>query len=154
MSGEGGAEGRCIQELFHPAGRCFGCGPANPVGLGLRSFPSGDEVVATVTVPAIYENGYGIANGGIVATLLDCHTGAVLVNELRGYDWSEHPPFLTYRFDVSLRRPTPIETPLRIAGRIAERRSTEIVVEAEIRDPDGETTASIRAGWRPVLRRL
>ena len=90
----------------------------------------------------------------LVTTLLVCHTGAVLVNELHGYDWAEHPPFLTYRLDVALSRPTPVETPVRLVGRLVERKSTELVVEAEIIGPDGKTTAKLRAGWRPVLRAL
>ncbi|HSF86181.1 MAG TPA: PaaI family thioesterase [Acidimicrobiia bacterium] len=143
-----------IQEQHNPEGMCFGCGPANPVGLGLRSFPDGEVVTADVVIPATHENGYGIANGGVVTTLLDCHTGAVLVNELHGYDWAEHPPFLTYRLDVALSRPTPVETPVRLVGRLVERKSTELVVEAEIIGPDGKTTAKLRAGWRPVLRAL
>ncbi len=143
-----------IQELTYPEGMCYGCGPANPIGLHLRSFPEGDTVVADVVIPASHQNGYGIANGGVVTTLLDCHTGAVLVNELHGYDWTGPPPFLTFHLDVGLKRPTPIETPLRITGHLAERKSVELVVAAEIIDPDGKTTATMRAGWRPVLRRL
>ncbi len=154
MTGDGAAPLLSIQERFNPQGTCYGCGPANPAGLQLRSFPAGDDVVADILIPAVYENGYGIANGGVVTMLLDCHTGAVLVNDLRGYDWAEHPPFLTYHLDVSLKRRTPVDAPLRIVGRLVERRSTELVVGAEIIDGDGKTTASMRAGWRPVLRRL
>jgi acyl-coenzyme A thioesterase PaaI-like protein len=110
--------------------------------------------MATVIVPPEYENGYGMANGGIVTTLLDCHTGAVLVHELNGYDWAQHPPFLTSHLDVSLKRPTPIEAPVTLGGRLLERRSTELIIEAEIRDMAGRVTATMRAGWRPVLRRL
>lgn len=154
MPGDDAAASISIQERFNPSGMCYGCGPANPVGLHLRSYPEDDEVVADVIIPATHENGYGIANGGVVTTLLDCHTGAVLVNEMRGYDWSEHPPFLTFHLDVSLQRPTPIETPVRIVGRLEERRSTELIVTAEIYDNTGKVTAGMRAGWRPVLRVL
>jgi acyl-coenzyme A thioesterase PaaI-like protein len=149
-----GDERLSIQEMLNPQGMCFGCGPANPIGLRLRSFVEGDDVVARVHLSPDHQNGYGIANGGIVATLLDCHTGAVLISELNGYDWLQHPPFLTYHLDVSLKRPTPVDTPITLHGRLAERKSVELLVDAEIRDPDGEVTASIRAGWRPVLRRL
>lgn len=154
MTDRQGMDDASIQERFNPDGMCFGCGPANPIGLRLRSFPHGNDVVATAVIPATHENGYGIANGGIVTTLLDCHTGAVLVNELHGYDWAAHPPFLTSHLDVTLRRPTPVDVPVSLAGRLVERRSTELIVEAEIVDPDGRITATLRAGWRPVLRRL
>ena len=32
-----------LQERDAPLGQCFGCGPANPDGLHIRSFPSPDE---------------------------------------------------------------------------------------------------------------
>lgn len=143
-----------IQERLNPNGTCYGCGPASPDGLHLRSFVDGDDVVATVVVPSKMENGYGIVNGGIVTMILDCHTAAVVVDTIKGFDWEHHPPFLTSHLDVSLRRPTPIETPLLVVGRLVERRSTELVVEAEIRRPTGEVTAQLIAGWRPVLRKL
>jgi acyl-coenzyme A thioesterase PaaI-like protein len=143
-----------IQERLNPNGTCYGCGQANPEGLGLRSYVEGDEVVARVAVPAKMENGYGIVNGGIVTMVLDCHTAAVVVETLKGSDWEHQPPFLTSHLEVSLRRPTPIETSLTVVGRLVERRSTELLVAAEIRRPDGEVTAQLTAGWRPVLRKL
>ena len=143
-----------IQERILPEGMCYGCGPANPQGLHLRSFAYDDEVVASVVIPASMQNGYGIANGGIVTMVLDCHTGAVVADALGDFDWATHPPFLTSSLNVSLLRPTPLDVPLAVTGRLAERRSTELVAEAEIVGPDGRVTASIVAGWRPVLRRL
>ena len=38
---------KSLQETYSPEDRCFGCGPANEKGLRIRSFPEGDEVVAT-----------------------------------------------------------------------------------------------------------
>jgi hypothetical protein len=35
-----------LQEKYAPGNACFGCGPANPDGLHIRSFPEGDQVVA------------------------------------------------------------------------------------------------------------
>lgn len=147
-------EGLSIQERILPDGMCYGCGPANPDGLHLRSYAEGDEVVAQVVIPHSMENGYGIANGGIVTMVLDCHTGAVVADSLTGYDWADHPPFLTSSLNVSLLRPTPLDTLLTVVGRLAERRSTELLTEAEIIAPDGRTTANLVAGWRPVLRKL
>ncbi|HYV41229.1 MAG TPA: hypothetical protein VEO02_05525 [Thermoanaerobaculia bacterium] len=39
-----------LQDLYAPANRCFGCGPANEKGLRIKSFvaDSGEEVVAVV----------------------------------------------------------------------------------------------------------
>jgi hypothetical protein len=35
-----------LQERYAPSNACFGCGPANPQGLRIRSFEEGDAVVA------------------------------------------------------------------------------------------------------------
>jgi hypothetical protein len=37
---------KSIQETYAPNLACFGCGPANPKGLHVRSFADGEEVVA------------------------------------------------------------------------------------------------------------
>ena len=66
-----------LQERFAPENRCFGCGPANPRGLRLRSFPASDDpnadVVMTWTPENYHEAFEGMLNGGIIGTLLDCH---------------------------------------------------------------------------------
>ena len=65
---------RSLQERYSPESICFGCGPKNPQGLHIRSFVSGDEVVATWTPEPLYQAFPGVLNGGIVGTLLDCHS--------------------------------------------------------------------------------
>jgi len=35
-----------LQEKYAPHNACFGCGPSNKKGLGIRSMVAGDEVVA------------------------------------------------------------------------------------------------------------
>ena len=37
------SEGGCVQERYAPRNHCFGCGPANPQGLHVRSFEEGDD---------------------------------------------------------------------------------------------------------------
>ena len=61
-----------IQETYAPNLACFGCGPANPKGLHVRSFAEGDEVVAEWQPSKEYEAFEGMLSGGIIGTLLDC----------------------------------------------------------------------------------
>src|SRR5215218_5029413 len=57
-----------------PDNHCFGCGRANAHGLGLRSRWDGDASTAEWTARPEHAAGPpGILNGGIIATLLDCH---------------------------------------------------------------------------------
>ena len=67
------AEEQSLQEEYAPENACFGCGPANPDGLHIRSFVRGDEVVAEWKPEPRYEAFPGVLNGGIIGALLDCH---------------------------------------------------------------------------------
>jgi acyl-coenzyme A thioesterase PaaI-like protein len=65
-----------LQERYALLGRCFGCGPANPVGLRIGSRPSNDDpaiLVARFAPRPQHEAFAGVVNGGILGTLLDCH---------------------------------------------------------------------------------
>ena len=76
-----------LQERYAPQGRCFGCGPANPDGLHIRSFPSAEDpatVVAEWTPEPRYEAFEGVLNGGIIGALLDCHSNWTATYHLMG----------------------------------------------------------------------
>src|SRR5262249_20212154 len=65
--------GHAFQDLI-PENFCYGCGPGNPVGLRIRSLWAGNEALC-VFQPAPYHSAgpCHILNGGIIATLIDCH---------------------------------------------------------------------------------
>ncbi len=67
-----------IQERLYPHLTCFGCGHANSRGLKLRSYLRGGFVEARFTPWPEHDNGFGFLNGGIIATLLDCHSAAAV----------------------------------------------------------------------------
>src|SRR5580700_6095855 len=79
MNGE--AQTLSIQESLYPGLTCFGCGHSNPDGFHLRSYRDGDVTVATFTPRPEHDNGFGFLNGGIITTVLDCHTAAVVMWE-------------------------------------------------------------------------
>ena len=66
-------EAKSLQEKYAPNNACWGCGPANPDGLHIRSFPNNGEVVAEWKPEKKYEAFPGVLNGGVIGTLLDCH---------------------------------------------------------------------------------
>ncbi len=64
----------CLQERYAPALACFGCGPANPAGLHLRSIVREDGALVATWRPGPHHEAFpGVLNGGIIGTLLDCH---------------------------------------------------------------------------------
>lgn len=56
---------------FSVAQSCFGCGPANPTGLGLAFEAVGETVEATFTPTDRLSGAPAFVHGGIVMTLLD-----------------------------------------------------------------------------------
>src|SRR5690242_13792272 len=99
---------RSLQETYAPGNACFGCGPSNPRGLRIRSFPEGDQVVATWQGESHHEAWPGTLNGGIVGALLDCHGNWTAAWHLMNRLGASTPPFtVTAEYAVKLLRPTP-----------------------------------------------
>jgi acyl-coenzyme A thioesterase PaaI-like protein len=113
-----------LQELYAPAGRCFGCGPANPHGLHVASHPDPDDpdlVVAEWRPDRDHEAFEGVVNGGILGTLLDRHanwTAAWHLMRVRGLD--RPPTTVTLEFAIRFRRPTPSDQPVTLRARVVE----------------------------------
>ena len=134
-----------LQERFSPNGRCFGCGPANDLGLRIRSFESPDDpdvVVATWTASPRHEAFEGVLNGGIIGTLLDCHSNWTAARHLMRARGSDRPPTtVTLDYAVRLRRTTPTDGPLSLRARVVESTDDRATVEAAI-EAGGEVTAT------------
>jgi acyl-coenzyme A thioesterase PaaI-like protein len=139
-----------IQERLFPDLTCFGCGPANERGLRLRSFEDGDVVVAAFTPWPEHTNGLGHCNGGIIATVLDCHSAAVVLGEADRRGW--RPPdgpglhYVTAGIDVRYLRPTPLDE-LQLWGTVVEASEAEIVARTEIRY-GAKTRAAADVTWK------
>ena len=115
------------------ANACFGCGPANPKGLHIRSFARGDEVIAEWMPEKQYEAFTGMLSGGIIGTLLDCHSNWTAAYHLMKRAGASHPPCtVTADYHVKLLRPTPTDEPVRLVARVVESTDDRAVVEAEL----------------------
>lgn len=111
---------------------CYGCGPANPQGLRLKSRWDGEEAVCTWTAQPHHCGGArNVVNGGVIATLLDCHSLNLAIaqayrDEQRPIGSAPRVFFVTASMNVNYRRPTPLGKPLdlRASVRKAEGRKT------------------------------
>jgi acyl-coenzyme A thioesterase PaaI-like protein len=139
-----------IQESLYPDLTCFGCGHANPDGFHLRSYRDGDITVATFTPEPMHDNGFGFLNGGIITTILDCHTAAVVMWEADRRGWKADEgapvPFITAGFDVRFLRPTPLGPPVLLRAEPEAVSEKEIVVSAELVAED-KVRATLVAKW-------
>ena len=133
-------DGPSLQERFAPDGRCFGCGPNNEHGLRIRSFEADDGTVVAEWQPGVEHEAFdGFVNGGILGTLIDCHSNwTAIAALLERSGASEAPSTVTAEYAVRFRRPTPSDRPLRLVGRAVE-----------IADDRVPATRRLAAGSRP-----
>ena len=124
---------KSLQEQFAPHNACFGCGPANERGLRIRSFARGSEVIATWRPESFHEAFPGVLSGGIIGTLLDCHSNWTAAWHLMNEQQAESPPCtVTAEYAVRLLRPTPTDDFLTLAARVVESTADRAIVEAEL----------------------
>jgi len=113
---------------------CFVCGRKNPAGLYMQFYDNGkDEVCSEYTVASRYQSYPGIVHGGILASMLDEVVGRVAII-------GDHHHFMvSVRLQVLYRHPVPVETPLKIKGRIVRLSGRLGKAQGEIILPDGTT---------------
>ncbi len=122
-----------LQEKFAPHSICFGCGPANRNGLRIRSVVQGDTVVAEWAPQPFHEAFPGMLNGGIIGTLLDCHSNWTAAWSLMQKAGASKPPCtVTAEYAVKLLRPTPSGQAAHLAASVVESTNDRAVVEASL----------------------
>lgn len=141
-----------LQARYFPTLPCFGCGPVNEKGLRLESFEAeGGDVVAEFMPWPEHDNGLGFLNGGIIATLLDCHSAAAVVHEAFARGWGPLPgaalSHVTSGLDVRYLRPTPLRERVHLVGSIVTSTEPEIVARVRV-EHDGKVRAEATATWR------
>ncbi|MGA9851479.1 MAG: PaaI family thioesterase [Gammaproteobacteria bacterium] len=124
---------KSLQDTYAPDSICFGCGPANPKGLHIKSFVRGDEVVAEWMPEKHHEAFPGMLNGGIIGALLDCHCNWTAAWHLMRKAGADQPPCtVTAAYAISLKRPTPTDGPIHLCARVVESGEDRAVVEGEL----------------------
>ncbi|MCU0684785.1 MAG: PaaI family thioesterase [Polyangiaceae bacterium] len=131
-----------LQDRFAPSSRCFGCGPANELGLRIKSRVEGEGVVASFTPEPHHEAFPGMVNGGIIGALLDCHSNWAAAHALMQARGLDAPPCtVTAEFSVKLKRPTPLGPELRLVAKAVRVEGDKVNVEATL-EGGGKVTAT------------
>lgn len=115
------------------ATHCWGCGKNNEHGLQLRSYWDDEETVAT-WIPRNEHLAFpGILNGGIIATLIDCHTtGTANAAAHKQSKDREHFMFVTGSLSVQFKKPTPLDKPVTLRARVEEFSEKKIRVSCSL----------------------
>lgn len=139
-----------LQERYAAHTICFGCGPANERGLHVRSFPDGTDCVCEWTPAAHHEAFPGILNGGIIGTLMDCHSNWTAAYHLMQDAGRDQPPTtVTADFHVRLLKPTPSGSPVYLHARVAESSHDRATIETTLSSGD-TVTATCRGTFVAV----
>ncbi len=138
------SRGPSLQERFAPHSRCFGCGPGNGRGLGLRSHEDGGEVTAEWQPEPHHEAFDGVVSGGVIGALFDCHCTWAAAWHLMQRDGLAAPPCtVTANFEVQLAAPSSSAAPLRFRAGAVESWGDHVMVEATL-ESGGRVTATCR----------
>jgi len=140
-----------LQDRYAPQGGCFGCGPVNEHGLQVKSYARGDDDVVATWRPKKYHEAFaGMLSGGIIGTLMDCHSNWTAAYHLMRRAGADRPPsMVTADYAITLRRPTPTDGPVEILARPVEISDDRAVVEAELR-AGGKVCATSRGTFVAV----
>lgn len=117
--------------------QCYGCGSNNHHGHQIKTHWDGEESV-TLFTPEPYQTSVpGFAYGGLVASLIDCHstgTAAAAMYRAEGREMDSLPPFrfVTGSLHVDYLKPTPIDGVLEIRGWVKEIKGRKVIVASTV----------------------
>lgn len=114
------------------AKHCFVCGTDNSNGLQMNFYDDNHETVSsTITVDDRFQGYPGIVHGGILATMLDEAVGRVAMIG------DHHHFMMTVKLTAQYRHPVPLNTELKVEGKIIKLRGRLGKARGEIILPDG-----------------
>lgn len=139
-----------LQDKYAPHNQCFGCGPSNPKGLQVKSFPEGDFITAEFHAQPHHAAFDNMLSGGICGTLLDCHSNWTAAYHLMQRTSQLEPPCtVTAEYAVKLLAPTPMSGPIRLRARVVDSSDRKAIVEASL-EAGGQVTATCRGTFVAV----
>ena len=126
-----------------PENVCFGCGQ-NHDGLQIKSYWEGEEAVCHWQSQEKYHGWAKLLNGGIMATLIDCHcmgTAIAHAYKLEGRDLDSKPiyRYATGTLTVKYLKPTPNDK-VELRAQVVEVKGRKTVLKCSLL-ANGEVTA-------------
>ncbi|MCY0898307.1 MAG: PaaI family thioesterase [Firmicutes bacterium] len=117
---------------------CFGCGRLNAHGHHFRTQWDGAETLTEFTPLPEHTAIPGFVYGGLIASLIDCHsTGSAALALYRhaGHELGDSEPVprcVTAALTVNYLRPTPLGPTLRVRGRIESVSARKAVITSQL----------------------
>lgn len=133
---------------YIPGNVCFGCGRDSHDGLQISSFWKGDDAICIYNSHDRYQGWKNIMNGGIIATLIDCHTMCTAAAHAYNMEERELGSLPIYKYatgtiTVKYLKPTPNDKPVTLKARVTEQKGKKSTLECEVY-VDGVKTAEAK----------
>lgn len=145
-----------------PANHCFGCGPENADGLQIKSYwlAAGTAICRFDPQPQHSAGPEQVLNGGIIATLIDCHS---ICTAIANHYLEENRPIgtdplvwcVTGGLDIRYVAPTPINQTTELIAKNLERSGNKTVVTCTLTSAGSlcaearVTAIRVPPEWRP-----
>jgi len=131
--------GPAVQDFYpeHLA-LCYGCGRLNERGYQLKTRWDGDETVTRFTPEPYHTAVPGVVYGGLLASLVDCHstaTAAAALYRVEGREMDDGGPAhrcVTGTLTVRYVRPTPLGPELEVRGRVVSVEGRRVTVASRL----------------------
>jgi acyl-coenzyme A thioesterase PaaI-like protein len=130
-------EGPAVQDSYpEDASHCYGCGRLNELGYQIKTRPEDGGTVTEFTPEAFHMAIPGYTYGGLVASIIDCHStgsAAIFAMQRDGIEVGSElsPRFVTARLEVDYLLPTPLATMV-LHGRLVEITGRKVVVDTDL----------------------
>jgi acyl-coenzyme A thioesterase PaaI-like protein len=117
---------------------CYGCGADNDRGLNIKSYWEDDETVARWKPKPFHSSGPPDSlNGGVAATLIDCHsvyTAIATAYRLEGREMGkgESIDYATAKLTITYLKRTPMNTTLELRSKVVKKGNRSMVVETTL----------------------
>jgi acyl-coenzyme A thioesterase PaaI-like protein len=138
-------DGPAVQDTYpDDVAHCYGCGRLNEAGHQIKTRPVDDGTTTEFTPEAFHTAIPGYTYGGLVASIIDCHsTGSAAIftmeRDRKVVGGEPSPRFVTARLEVDYLLPTPLSAML-LHGRLVEIKGRKVIVETDL-SVDGVVTA-------------
>lgn len=130
---------KAIQDIYpDDFAWCYGCGRLNKDGHQLRTGWQGEKTVTIYTPEKKYMGIPGYVYGGMIASIIDCHStgsAALALHRKNGNeigDGTPAPRFVTAYLNVEFLAPTPQDVPLKAIGTVEEIHPKRFKVHTEL----------------------
>jgi acyl-coenzyme A thioesterase PaaI-like protein len=122
-----------------PGNHCFGCGPQNPKGLRIKSYWSGEKTSECRFMPSPHHSAGPLQylNGGIIATIIDCHCVCTAIaqryrDEGREVGEGEKIWYVTGALELSYKKPVLLNREVLLKATVAETTEKKTVLKCTL----------------------